>query len=347
MIVMVFHTDQFSHYFGLTGVGFWKTKMQSYAVILFFVLSGFLITYLLMKEKEKNGKVNTRNFYIRRILRTWPLYYLVLIIGALLLVLLPGQIDQGIKHSLFITVLAYGILIPNIASFLGYAPDLINILWSVGAEEQFYAFWPLLVNNAKKLLDRIVLFLFAYLALKYLLTWFNFPDKAWSLAEYMPFDCMAIGGIAACLYNSRSAALAIIYHPVIQLFVWIFFVASVFYQPLRIPFLGMLNTDLHALVYAVIILNVSTNPKTLVSLENRVLNFLGKISYGIYGYHFIVLFLLSLCLKNMMAALSSAAAYAMMFTLEIAATIFVAYLSNRLFEGWFLRKKVRVQILIP
>jgi peptidoglycan/LPS O-acetylase OafA/YrhL len=339
MIVMVFHTDQFSHYFGLVSYGFWKTKMQSYAVILFFVLSGFLITFLLMKEKEKNGRVNTLNFYIRRILRTWPLYYIVLIVGAILLALLPGQIDQGVKQNLFITVLAYGILIPNIASFFGYAPDLINILWSVGAEEQFYAFWPLLVNNAKKLLDRITWFLFAYLALKYLLTWLDFPHKAWSLAEYMPFDCMAVGAIAACLYNSRSGALAFIYQPVIQLSAWIFFVVSVFYQPLRISFLGMFNTDLHAMVYAIIILNVSTNPKTLVSLENRVLNFLGKISYGIYGYHFLLLFLLSLCLKNVMAVLPSMAAHALMFTAEIAVTIVIAYLSNHYFESWFLRKK--------
>jgi len=220
--VMVFHTDQFSYYFGMEGYGFWKTKMQSYAVILFFVLSGFLITFLLIKENEKNGKINTRNFYIRRILRTWPLYYLVLIIGAFLLALFPGQIDPGIKHNLFITVLTYGLLVPNIASFLGYAPGIINILWSVGAEEQFYAFWAFLVSNTKKLLDRIVCFLFAYLALKYLLTWFDFPHKAWSLAEYMPFDCMAIGGIAACFYNSSSKMLAIIYHPAIQLFAWLF-----------------------------------------------------------------------------------------------------------------------------
>ena len=344
MIVMVFHTDQFSHYFGLISLGFWKTKMQSYAVILFFVLSGFLITFLLMKDNEKNGRINIRNFYMRRILRTWPLYYLVLIIGALLLAFLPGQIDQGIKHNLFITVLTYGILVPNIAAFLGYAPDIISILWSVGAEEQFYAFWPLLVNNTKKLLDRIVLFLFAYLALKYLLTWFNFPDKAWSLAEYMPFDCMAIGGIAACLYNSRSKVLAIIYHPAIQVFAWLFFGFSVFYQPLRIPFLGMLNTDLHAVMYAVIILNISTNAKTLVSLENKLLNFLGKISYGIYGYHFIVLFLLSLCLKNTIAVLPSPAAHAMIFISEIAITIFIAFLSNHYFEAWFLRKKERYRM---
>src|SRR6185436_7828887 len=113
------------------------------------------------------------------------------------------------------------------------------------------------------------------------------------------------------------------------------------YQPLRIPFLGMLNTDLHAIVYAIIILNVSTNAKSLISLENRVLNFLGKISYGIYGFHFIVLFLLSLCLKNTLATLSSAVAHTLMYTTEIASTIFVAFLSNYYFESWFLRKKER------
>lgn len=336
---MVFHTDQFSHYFGLTSYGFYKTQMHAYAVILFFVLSGFLITFLLVKEKEKNGGIHYRKFYARRILRTWPVYYLVLITGALLLFLLPGQIDQGAKPQLAVTLLAYGILIPNIATFLGYAPDLVNILWSVGAEEQFYAFWPFLVNNAKKLLDRLLLFLLVFLALKYILTWLQFPYNARILMDYMPFDCMAIGGIAACLYHRRNTALRIIYHPVIQALAWIVLVISIFYKPLHISFFGMLNTDLNALVYAVIILNVSTNAKTLVRLENPVLNFLGKISYGIYGYHFIVLFLLSLCLKNTLTALPSAAAHTMMFIAEIMVTIFIAYLSNHYFEAWFLRKK--------
>ena len=157
--------------------------------------------------------------------------------------------------------------------------------------------------------------------------------------NYMPFDCMAIGGIAACLYHRRSAVLAIIYHPAMQLSAWIFFIVSVFYKPLHISFLGMLNTDLHAMVYAIIILNVSTNAKTLVSLENRVLDFLGKISYGIYGYHFIVLFLLSLCLKGTLAGLPSQAAHAVMFTAVISTTIFIAWLSNRYFEAWFINKK--------
>lgn len=343
MIVLIFHTDQFSHYFGLIPYGFWQTKMQSYAVIFFFVLSGFLITFLLLNEKERKGSIDIRSFYIRRILRIFPLYYLVLITGAVLLILFHGQLGQGLKHNLLITVFAYGSLVPNIASYMGYTPDLVSVLWSVGAEVQFYAFWPLLINKAKKLLDRIILFLLAYLAFKYLFTWLNFPPKAWSLADYMPFDCMAIGGIAACLYNNRSAALPIIYHPVTQVFTWLFFTLSVFYHPLRIPFLGLLNTDLHAAVYAVIILNVGTNTKTIISLENRVLNFLGKISYGIYGYHFIVLFLLSLCLKGALASLSSLAAHVIMFTTVVLTTIVIAYLSNHYIEAWFLRKKYQLK----
>lgn len=340
-IVMVFHTDQFSHYFGMEPYGFYKTKMQSYAVLLFFVLSGFLITWLLLKEKQQQGKIKLGNFYMRRILRTWPLYYTVLIIGVALLVLLPGQIYSGLKHNLFITTLAYGILIPNIASFFGYAPDVINVLWSVGAEEQFYFFWPLLVNDATKLLDRIIGFLFVYLAVKYLLIWLQIPFKAQHLMSYMPFDCMAIGSIAACLYYSSSKALQTIYHPVTQVLAWAFLLVSVFYRPIHIPFTGMLNTDIHAIVYAIIILNVGTNTKTLVNLENKVLNFLGKISYGIYGYHFIVLFLLSLWLKNKFIYLSSPAAHAIMFGAVIVTTICVAWLSNRYLEAWFIKRKVK------
>ena len=338
---MIFHTDQFSSYFGLEPYGFYKTKMQSYAVILFFVLSGFLITWLLVKEKEKQGKINVRNFYMRRILRTWPLYYAVLMIGILLLFFMPGQIYQGVKHNLLITALAYGFLIPNIASFFGYAPDLISVLWSVGAEEQFYAFWPMLVNNAKKLLDRIAGFLLIYLALKYLLTWLQIPYKAQSLMSYMPFDCMAIGGIAACLYHSNSKALQVVYHPAMQVLAWAFLLVSVFYRPVHVPLAGMLNTDIHAIIYAILILNVSTNKKTLVRLENKVLNFLGKVSYGIYGYHFIVLFLLSLWLKNTLPNLSNTAAHAIMFTGVISSTIFIAWLSHRYFEAWFIKRKVQ------
>jgi peptidoglycan/LPS O-acetylase OafA/YrhL len=342
MIVMIFHIDQFSHYFGLASYGFWRTRMQSYAVILFFVLSGFLITLLLMKEREISGTINLRNFYLRRILRTWPVYYLVLALGLVLFTLFTGLVDGGLSRSAGITVIAYSLLIPNIAAWLGYAPDLISILWSVGAEEQFYAFWPFLVRSSRNVLWRITLFLFAWLLVRQVSVGLDFPSRAWSLMQYMPFDCMAIGGIAACWYNSRSRVLAWIYQPAVQVLCWLFFAVSVFYQPLRMPGFGLFNIDLHAVVYAVIILNVSTNMGSIVKLENKVLDFLGRISYGIYGYHFIVLFLLSVCLGGALSGMPSKASHGIMFSLVISCTIFFAWLSRIYFENWFLKRGVRV-----
>jgi len=342
MIVMIFHTDQFSHYFGLASQGIWRLRTQSYAVILFFVLSGFLITFLLIQEKENTGKINVRQFYIRRVRRIWPVYYLVLIAGIVLIWLFPEQIHRGINPGLGITALGYAFFIPNVVSFFGYTPDLINVLWSVGAEEQFYAFWPWVIKNASDLLNHITWFLLAWLVFKYYLNWLHFPKSGWSLGEYLPFDYMAIGGIAACGYHGRSKMLDFVYHPAVQIIAWLFFVISVLYRPVHISWLGLLNTDLHAVVYAIILLNVGTNAKTLVSLENRVLNFMGKISYGIYGFHFIVLFLASRLLNNWLPALPVTAARFIQYGSVISITVVMAYLSWRFYESKF-RKPVQAE----
>src|SRR3989344_4809022 len=77
-----------------TGHFIWNIGHNS--VICFFVLSGFLITYLLLKEKEKIGTVKIKEFYIRRILRIWPLYFFVAFIGFVLLPVLGNLFNfQG------------------------------------------------------------------------------------------------------------------------------------------------------------------------------------------------------------------------------------------------------------
>src|SRR5579863_968679 len=80
LIVLVCHIDQFSRLFNVQKIGFYEHGMASYAVDMFFVLSGYLITYLLFAEKEKTGTIRLKKFYLRRILRIWPLYYLTVII---------------------------------------------------------------------------------------------------------------------------------------------------------------------------------------------------------------------------------------------------------------------------
>lgn len=348
LIVMVFHTDQWSRYFGLEPYGFWDTRMQSYAVVLFFVLSGFLITYLLLKEKEVSGTVNLPKFYGRRILRIWPVYYTVLIVGLILLSTFPAMIDQGPKDNLTRSALAYTFFLPNIAFFFGYSPDLIGILWSVGVEEQFYAFWPVLVKKAKKLAPVLIAFLLGYLVFKYMAYTGRFsfaPIDLATLTYFLPFDLMAIGAVAAYLFYKKSPVLKVIYHPVCQIIGWGWLLVSIFYQPVQLPFFPMFDKEYHAIVYATIILNVSTNPKTIVSLENKVFDFLGRISYGIYAYHFIVLFLLSLGLRHVLPLMSSLPAHLLMFTAEAITSILVAYLSYEYFEKRFLKRKKKMMVV--
>jgi peptidoglycan/LPS O-acetylase OafA/YrhL len=113
-----------------------------HGVGLFFVLSGFLITHLLLKEIERNGSINVRNFFVRRVLRIWPLYYLLIIFGFLLFPLLP--FGQGTDHS----VLNYALFISNLDEIWNGANDPLNFLtisWSVSIEEQFYLSWMLLM----------------------------------------------------------------------------------------------------------------------------------------------------------------------------------------------------------
>src|SRR5205085_6931243 len=64
-------------------------NIGSFSVTLFFVLSGFLITYLLLLEKETSKSINIKNFYARRILRIWPLYYLLVLTGLLVVPYVP------------------------------------------------------------------------------------------------------------------------------------------------------------------------------------------------------------------------------------------------------------------
>src|SRR6218665_2013482 len=120
-------------------------------VSLFFVLSGFLITFLLLKEKELNGKISIPHFYLRRILRIWPVYFFVVALCLFFFplfqefYLLPKGFPIGVSTNVLNPWLYVGFLGNFDYLFNGISNVLIGILWSVSVEEQFYLFWPLFV----------------------------------------------------------------------------------------------------------------------------------------------------------------------------------------------------------
>lgn len=118
-------------------------------VILFFVLSGFLITYLLLTEEQSFKKISIGKFYVRRILRIWPLYFFIILLAFLILpnidlFVLPNFDKDVIYSNLFLKLLLYAIFFPNLVlSLLGVVPYASHT-WSIGTEEQFYLVWPVL-----------------------------------------------------------------------------------------------------------------------------------------------------------------------------------------------------------
>jgi peptidoglycan/LPS O-acetylase OafA/YrhL len=116
------------------------TLLSAYGVTIFFSLSGFLITYLLLEEK-KLGEINVKNFYVRRILRIWPLYYLYIILSLITTFLYDIPFD-------FMSFPFYIFLMANIPFiFLRRGFNLAIHYWSLGVEEQFYSFWPWILKK--------------------------------------------------------------------------------------------------------------------------------------------------------------------------------------------------------
>ncbi|MGZ6416804.1 MAG: acyltransferase family protein, partial [Bacteroidia bacterium] len=121
----------------------------SLGVSVFFVLSGFLITYLILKEIEVNGKLNVKAFYIRRFLRIWPLYFLVLIFAFYLYPFLISFVHTdpdvfGSRKIYYFTFLSNFDVMHNIVQHGAPGTAITGVTWSVSIEEQFYLIWPVL-----------------------------------------------------------------------------------------------------------------------------------------------------------------------------------------------------------
>ena len=140
LAVIWHHTGGHSFDFPLAGRGY-------HGVTLFFAISGFLITTLLLREKEKKGTIDLKKFYIRRSLRIFPLYYSVLFIYIALVLLMERGTDAGKEFM------------GNLPSYLTYTSNwfvdlkgervIFYFAWSLATEEQFYLVWPWIQKYTK------------------------------------------------------------------------------------------------------------------------------------------------------------------------------------------------------
>jgi peptidoglycan/LPS O-acetylase OafA/YrhL len=134
-------------------------KSGAAGVDLFFALSAFLITSILLREREETGGISLRRFYLRRILRIWPLYFLLIALGVVLA-------HTMVKQSLpWYYVAGYLLFVGNwVHAVFGRPESICSPLWTVSIEEQFYLIWPLLMKMLRRrgmIVAAIVTFLLA------------------------------------------------------------------------------------------------------------------------------------------------------------------------------------------
>ena len=324
----------------------------SVAVTFFFSLSGFLISYLLLREHEATGTVAVRKFYMRRILRIWPLYYLLVLVGALLLPALLGWMNHSYEMPYrFADVIAYFVLFAPFMVNIRFGHHLLEPLWSIGVEEVFYIFWAPLWKFFRKNILWIIAGIFVFRIL--LMTGaavFEMPDTVEQLIAMLQFEAMAMGGLAAYwLYHRKTPVEnAWIFSRPFQWVAFIFIAAQLgavrFLSSVWVGFEWLFQTpvfssSLMIMAFTWLIVNMAVNSKSLLKLDRTVFESLGDISYGIYMYHMLVIFAVILFFQKFLAGLSPLVSTLVFYVLITAGTLLVAYLSKRFFETEFLKLK--------
>ena len=168
LLVVMLHVPQFFHNRGIVTFNSLPVfNKGGEAVYMFFSLSGFLIIRQLFEEKELFGKIDLKKFYIRRILRIFPLYYLVVFIGLIYYnIVLPGLgMPFERNYDLVNGIILLLTFFPNILA--SYGPGgILEVLWSIGIEEQFYILIaPLFVIPVKYIKWLLLLFSFVFVFL--------------------------------------------------------------------------------------------------------------------------------------------------------------------------------------
>jgi peptidoglycan/LPS O-acetylase OafA/YrhL len=306
------------------------------AVHLFFVLSGFLITYLLLKERERTGTVSVRKFYMRRVLRIWPLYFTILLLAGIVLPLIIPNFKNPLSNTrlAILMVLFQG----NIAFILFYPFPPIEHLWTIAIEEQFYLFIPHIGKRASNLANVFIMIIAFWWIMMFITGWFM-PDNFFTiLIHSLRYDTIAIGGLFACAYYYKHPILKWIYHPIAGFAsVALVIVMAIFME--NNP--DVVYTSFTCFVFGVLLLNVSTNDKFFLKLDHPWLEKGGNLSYSIYMYHPL---LLLIYYHFMYTRLDIVTYQLTVYPVIIISTFILSWLSYRYFETPFLRLKDRFKV---
>jgi peptidoglycan/LPS O-acetylase OafA/YrhL len=349
-LVIIHHIEQFKSLFNLKNAmgNEFIEIIGKLGVVMFFVLSGFLISFLIFKEKELTNTISVRNFYIRRILKIWPLYFVIVfaafyIFPHLGFFSIPNA-KGNVSDDFFVKILLYAFFLPNLALRLFAAIPYVSHVWSIGAEEQFYLIWPVLnkrINNKWMLMFGVIT---VYLIIKFSLMLVSGSSTIKVISAFWgstPIDCMAIGGLFALTIFEKTKFTAriraLIFTKIAQ-WMTLILTATLIAFGVKIP---IFHYEFYSVLFGILICNFAANDHRIFSMENKLFNYLGKISYGLYMYHPIVIVAVIKSLQYFGIITNYA-----IFPLVILLVVALSALSYEYFEKWFISLKSKYSKLV-
>ncbi len=314
-------------------------------VDLFFSLSAFLFTKLLIAEFEKTRTISFKKFYIRRIFRIWPIYFLFIGFSVTLHLFSNGTISNNIGMRIF-GLFAFS---DNIMSAIyGYNPlPYVAHLWTIAYEEQFYIFIPIIISllvrasYKKKVISLITVFiLFNIIRIAFIAN--NVPHPAIWVLPITHFESIILGIVIG--FGGYNFLLKIFTPLTIGLIGLLFFIV--------IHLLPDISNNSYWLIASYSFVGISTsmllfsvlNSKYLKPLLSKgVFVFLGKRSYGLYVYHLFGNAIASFMISHVPGIPSNSLSS---FLYSLSFTVIVSILSYKIIETPFLKLKKKFEVIV-
>jgi peptidoglycan/LPS O-acetylase OafA/YrhL len=307
-------------------------------VSVFFVLSGFLITTLLLRERDRTGRISMRNFIMRRALRLFPAMYVWLIVSIVLSRIVGIQLNHW-------QLLGAALYLGDYVAATGFRGPALGVAWSLGVEEKFYLLWPWLFRAriTKEYLIPAAIGTMAACWLYRIALWTggNPPSEYLRYAFEARLDSIMYGCLMAlCIHRGFARRIpAFITNSIVSpLCLTLALLSTVYAQEhFGRTYEFTLGYTLQALLIAAILLGTISNAGKpgLRWMDSRPMRFLGSISYSTYLYHTIII--------ACVATLFPTERYSVRILVATIISYIVAWISQHFIEAPFLRLKHRYE----
>ena len=317
-------------------------KVGFLGVDYFFVLSGFLITWVILHEKNTTKKFDFGNFFIRRVLRIWPLYFLIVFVG----------------FTTYYAFNSYDIEVSGLPPFYNFALFIINFysiyegidylffltfLWSISVEEQFYIGYSIIAKLFFKLNLLVLAVMLILISLLYRYLHLENGQQLY-FHTFSIVGNFGVGILVAYLAQQKN-----------QLFTWLVNRSNVFSSVIYLVLFASLicfnelnewNTFrvfsklYFSLLFGYIIFEQCFSKYRFLSFgQNRIIKYLGKISFGLYCYHGVVITVLIKVLERFNFQETFWHVFLLYPLIILFVSIGLSAISYKYFEGYFLKLK--------